>query len=87
MGYEIDSLETGTQITVKVVSFKSGPKYARQLGGKYDPESKLWSLSLTDGNRAFLRAPGLYGLAIVTAPTQPVEASYLTPNGELADHC
>lgn len=57
-----------TQITVKVVNFKNGPKYARQFGGKFDPASKTWTIP-THRNGVYnnaLNGLGLYGLQAVT---------------------
>lgn len=54
-------------------NFQRGLKYAKQFGGKYDPETKTWIITTTEGTVAdnSLRAPRAYGLIPVAAP-EPV---------------
>lgn len=49
-------------VTVRVVNFKNGPRYARVMGGRFDPASKTWTIP---ANRPELGALGAYGLALV----------------------
>jgi len=52
-------------VTVQVVSFPKGPKFARKFGGRYNPSSKTWDIPVTSSSD-WLNAPGLYGLQVVT---------------------
>jgi hypothetical protein len=54
-------------ITVKIVKsdFQRGLKYAKTFGGTYNPESKTWTLPLTQRVEDSMRAARAYGLEIV----------------------
>lgn len=64
---DIDSQPDGTTITLRVVNFAKGPRYAQRMGAKFNGTTKVWTLTLNASNRPMLRAPGSYGLAIVSA--------------------
>lgn len=71
---DIDSQADGAAITLRVVNFAKGPRYAKLMGATFDGTAKVWTLTLTPRNRPMLRAPGAYGLAIVSAAA-PTAAS------------
>lgn len=57
---------TTATVEVRVVNFKIGPKYARKMGGRYNPSTKTWSVP---ADARELGAIGAYGLAIVRHTT------------------
>lgn len=56
-------------VYVKVIDFKRGVKYAKQMGGEYDPTTKIWAVPSTAPELGNLKA---YGLARVE-PVIPTE--------------
>jgi hypothetical protein len=76
---DIDSHSNGTTVSLAVVNFAKGPRYARQIGARFDGATKTWTVHLSDRNRPTLRAPGAYGLKIVAvhAVATPVEAAWM----------
>ena len=59
-------------ITVKLAkgkNFTKGLKYAKKFGGKYNPQSKTWTIPTHRNNiyNTSLNAPQLYGLIPVTS--------------------
>jgi hypothetical protein len=49
-------------------AFGTGLRYARQQGGQFDPESKLWVIPLTPQVERMLNAPAAYGWRVVVPP-------------------
>lgn len=50
-------------LEVRVVNFRCGPRYARQFGGTYYPNSQTWWISSKAAGNS-LRALGAYGLQV-----------------------
>lgn len=57
---------TTATVEVKVINFARGPKYARNMGGRYNPSTKTWTVP---ADAPELGAIGAYGLAIVRHAT------------------
>lgn len=57
-----------TTIRISNNNFAKGIKYAKQVGGKFDPATKTWSLPDTQRVADMLNAPGAYGW-VVAKPT------------------
>lgn len=67
-------------ISISPKNFAKGVKNAKQVGGKFDPASKTWTLPDTQRVSDMLNAPGLYGWVVA----KPAKLDIYTTEGALA---
>jgi hypothetical protein len=63
-----------TIVKLSSKNFGKGLKYAKRVGGKYNPSSKTWELPDTDEVERMLRAAAAYGWLVVTPSKSLIEA-------------
>jgi hypothetical protein len=79
--------DTMTEVRITNRNWHYGHKTVKRLGGRYNPDSRTWSLPDTDSVRDHLREPAIYSLEVVGAASNRRPAGCDCPSGALGHPC